>query len=131
MRIEDLKFGIDISKPSWYIYIQKRRDYCDLSKEECLIAAIKVLEIAPKRFYDAIFSKFSDDSRRITQSFPVNQLIIFCVNNKMDYWLKLGIRWLSYIEIDDNLRFHLNSITHSKAYPQDIRHSLIRILNNK
>lgn len=131
VRIEDLSFGIDIDKPSWYIYVEKKKDYCDLSNEECLIAAVKVLELEPKRFYDSIFSLFSEDSSRIAQSFPIKQLISFCINNQMDYWLRVGIRWLSYIEIGDDLRSLLTFVVNSKGYPQDIRHGLLRFLHKK
>ncbi len=43
----------------------------------------------------------------------------------MNYWLRLSLKWLDYVDIDNHFRYLVTSIQ-KEDYPQDIKHGLLR-----
>ena len=46
----------------------------------------------------------------------------------MFFWLELSLKWLEYINVDDELEKELKIVVADPKFPQNIRHKLRKLL---
>jgi hypothetical protein len=51
------------------------------------------------------------------------------LENKLVYWLALSIKWLKFIQVDDELRKEIKDASTNPAFPQNLRHKMRQAIN--
>ena len=56
-------------------------------------------------------------------------MILFVLKECKDYWIKLALIWLDYLNYEDDIiKSELKEIMNNKKYSQDVRHMSKRLL---
>src|ERR1700744_2533254 len=125
--MHDIILFVDKSTFKWYVKKNESNQFCDLNMNECLIVILKILQFDSKAFFDALALTIEQKGIpiEVLESFPLRKLVVFCIENRLDYWLRLSLNWFDYIKIDKDLKERILKMQ-TKDYPQDIRHSLLK-----
>ncbi|MBL0304650.1 MAG: hypothetical protein IPQ25_01100 [Chitinophagaceae bacterium] len=120
----------DVNKEKWYIKNKAKIIDYDLSLSDNLSSFLQIFYEDPSSFFSNLpeKAKGKDISEKALESLPFKTSIIFCIRNKMFFWLELSLKWLEYINVDDELEKELKIVVADPKFPQNIRHKLRKLL---
>jgi hypothetical protein len=124
-RNKNITVAFDEGSESWFI-INRNDEVFNVSKEKNLTSLLQLLEESPQDFVERIRS-LTTSNEAIT-NLPISDLIEFCIENHLIYWLSLAVKWLQFFPISENLKNAITGIREDKAFPQKLRHELLKAI---
>ena len=120
----------DTAKEKWYIKNTANGIDYDLTLTNNLSSFLQVFYEDPSIFFSTLFKKTKENnlSEKVVGSLPFKETIIFCIENKMFFWLELSLKWLEFMNVDDELRKAIKTLVADKKSPQSLRHKLMKII---
>lgn len=120
----------DTSQAKWYIKNFKNGDYYDLSSSNNLSSFLQIFYEDPPIFFKNLSQKAKAVGlpEDIFNSLPFKATIILCIQNRMFFWLELSLKWLDFINVDDDLKNALYIVIDDPKSPQNLRHRLIKFI---
>jgi len=123
----------DATKEKWYIKNHVKGNDYDLSRTDNLSSFFQIFYEDPSTFFTNLseIAKEKNINEKVLEALPFKASIIFCIKNRMFFWLELSLKWLEYMNIDDELEKGIKTVVADSKFPQSIRHKLRKLLNSK
>ena len=120
----------DTTQRKWYIKNNITDNDCDLSLTDNLSCFLQLFYEDPSTFFTSLSKKAKEKNikEEILNALPFKECIIFCIKNKMFFWLELSLKWLEFINIDDELRKAMETVVTDSKSPQNVRHKLRKVI---
>jgi hypothetical protein len=129
---ENISLLYDTNSKKWRIRNLERDTTYDLSDKNNLSPFLQIFKEDPKVLLTNLNQSIKDLGLReeILDALPIKGTILFCLKNKMFFWLDLSFRWLKFINIDIELRDALEQVVNDLKSPHDTRIRLMKILKD-
>jgi hypothetical protein len=114
----------DRDKRKWFVTNYTNDNLYELSDDTNFSPLLKILYRDP----DSFFSEMQDTINKkelgenVLNEFPLKNLIIFCINNRMLFWVDLSINWLKYISLDESFIELARKFSKDSDIDQKLRH---------
>lgn len=120
----------DTTKEKWYIKNNVKDIDYDLSLTDNLSSFLQIFYEDPSTFFTTLSEKAKEKniSDKVLGALPFKASIIFCIENKMFFWLELSLKWLEFMNIDDELKKAIKIVVADSKFPQSLRHKLMKII---
>lgn len=120
----------DTIQEKWYIKNNVNGIDYDLSLANNLSSFLQILYEQPVSFFNDVLrvAKEKNVSENFLDTLPFKTSIIFCIKNKMFFWIELSLKWLPFITIDDELKKAIKIVVEDSKSPQKIRHRLMKVI---
>jgi hypothetical protein len=127
---EEILLYYDPRKDKWFIKNKVNEIDYDLSVNNNLKSFLQIFYEDPSTFFISLTEKAKEKniSEKVLEELPFKGSIIFCVENKMFFWLELSLKWFEFMNIDDDLKKAINTVIADSKSPQSIRHKLMKAI---
>jgi hypothetical protein len=120
----------NVAESKWYVENKVNHSSYDLSIKDNFMSILQIFYEDPQIIISQ-FNKTTEEyglNKDILNSLPLNDVIAFCIENYMSYWVELSLKWIKYISVNDKLQRAIKEAVGDNKYPQKIRHQLIKFI---
>ena len=121
----------DITNEKWYIKNHTNGISYDLSSTNNLKSFLQIFHEDPSIFFTNLLQMARENnlSEQVLDSLPIKETIIFCIQNKMFFWIELSLKWLQFTSIDSELKKVITTLVEDPKSPQHLRHKLKKMIH--
>lgn len=129
---EEIKLFVENTTLKWYVFNQENNIFYDLNENSNMTPVLKILYNDPDIFFNDLKDQIYQMklNPELTESFPLIQVANFCIKNHLYFWLRLLVRWSEHIPPNMELKKKILNLQKEK-YPQDIKHLLLKLINDE